>query len=296
MFVISHTHLCLSLVHLVSQPSSQVIPPESTFINVIGFRGQQITLPMLSNDEIQRVNLHFEKETKAQELCLDLEKKHFGHGRFNLNFVQANKTWFSLNMERIFSPRTSRLYRPLIIHKFRHIHGELGTTKRYEDKTEHDPEVNKEYLKRETKKKLSLKTSKLLTYWYIRAVRVHRARIQIAGILELFTDPRCFFCGCEWGLRAEIVQNIEMILDQFLDTYPDMSRTRWDIALWQQYFQNNAGWRTLCYNCQSDIQEAHYPMLLATASEYEERIMKYLYDNEKNEKEKDQNATSMMKK
>ena len=118
----------------------------------------------------------------------------------------------------------------------------------------------------------------ILKYWVKRAKFVRKIRSQIAGLLEKMTNPYCNFCGINWGLRGETIENIEeiffafwrelMIIEQqqkLLENeskmkskfIPEENKKRVyetsDIIKWQQYFQKHATFRTICFECMNEI-------------------------------------------
>ena len=115
----------------------------------------------------------------------------------------------------------------------------------------------------------------ILKYWVKRAKFIRKIRSQIAGLLERMTNPYCNFCGINWGLRGETIENIEDIFlgfwrellaneeqQKLIDNHSKAKRkysrnsqqenvkrvyeTR-DIIKWQQYFQKHATFRTICF-------------------------------------------------
>ena len=124
----------------------------------------------------------------------------------------------------------------------------------------------------------------ILKYWVKRAKLVRLIRSQVAGLLEKMTNPYCNFCGINWGLRGETIENIEEI---FLDFWRELlefekkqklkdselkikkkfnprysqqeNKKRVyetsDIIKWQQYFQKHSTLRTICFECMNEVLE-----------------------------------------
>jgi len=120
----------------------------------------------------------------------------------------------------------------------------------------------------------------ILKYWVKRAKFVRKIRSQIAGLLEKMTNPYCNFCGINWGLRGETIENIEeiffafwrelMIIEQQQKLMENESKIKRkfipeknekrvyetsDIIKWQQYFQKHATFRTICFECMNEVLE-----------------------------------------
>jgi len=94
------------------------------------------------------------------------------------------------------------------------------------------------------------------------------------------TNPYCNFCGINWGLRGETIENIEeiffafwrelMIIEQQQKLMENESKIKRkfipeknekrvyetsDIIKWQQYFQKHATFRTICFECMNEVLE-----------------------------------------
>ena len=123
----------------------------------------------------------------------------------------------------------------------------------------------------------------ILKYWVKRAKFIRKIRSQIAGLLERMTNPYCNFCGINWGLRGETIENIEDIFlgfwrellaneekQKLIDNHskakrkysrnskPDNVKRVYetsDIIKWQQYFQKHATFRTICFECMNEVLE-----------------------------------------
>lgn len=123
----------------------------------------------------------------------------------------------------------------------------------------------------------------ILKYWVKRAKFIRKIRSQIAGLLERMTNPYCNFCGINWGLRGETIENIEDIFlgfwrellaseekQKLIDNHSKAKRKysrnsrlenvkrvyeTSDIIKWQQYFQKHATFRTICFECMNEVLE-----------------------------------------
>ena len=109
----------------------------------------------------------------------------------------------------------------------------------------------------------------ILKYWVKRAKLIRLIRSQIAGLLEKMTNPYCNFCGINWGLRGETIENIEEIFLAFWRELIENEKKEGrkgvqiekriyetsDIIKWQQYFQKHATFRTICFECMNEVLE-----------------------------------------
>lgn len=75
--------------------------------------------------------------------------------------------------------------------------------------------------KENLKKGLKPFFQKICRIWIDRARRLQKVRSEIAGIIEFMAQPYCQFCGSEFGLRCETINNIETVFMEFIR---DMNR------------------------------------------------------------------------
>lgn len=62
----------------------------------------------------------------------------------------------------------------------------------------------------------------------------------------------CIYCGLSFGLKVELIQNIEDLFYNFLiDTDEDIMN--YHVFDWQEYFKEVASFRTICINCSEAI-------------------------------------------
>jgi hypothetical protein len=101
---------------------------------------------------------------------------------------------------------------------------------------------------------------KILNIWLKRVQLVKRLRSYIGGILEEASLPFCEFCGNNWGVRAECVENIEELYREFWEKIAlerkkelNLRGTALDINEWQKYFKMTANIRTICFFCSKEI-------------------------------------------
>jgi hypothetical protein len=96
----------------------------------------------------------------------------------------------------------------------------------------------------------------LLKYWLSRSRNHRLIRSYIGGLLEELTKNSCDFCGDNWGLRAEFLENLEDLYSNFRLKESSVE-SRIDIVKWQNYFRANATVRTVCYKCSDEIWERY---------------------------------------
>lgn len=62
------------------------------------------------------------------------------------------------------------------------------------------------------------------------------------------------FCRATYGLKPELIQNIEDLFFMFLkDKRQDL--VNYDIVAWQQYFIKHGSVRTICIDCSTAIEK-----------------------------------------
>jgi hypothetical protein len=92
----------------------------------------------------------------------------------------------------------------------------------------------------------------VLEGWQQRAEKINRAKMDVARMLEKMTAAKCQVCGNVWGLRCELVDNIERLFDAFLAEHKTTLDGYYSYA-WQLYFEKHAIVRTLCRQCADQI-------------------------------------------
>ena len=112
--------------------------------------------------------------------------------------------------------------------------------------------------KEELKEKLKPGFFKLMKLWKKRASTLLVYRSQIAGLMEQLCSPYCEFCGENWGLKCESINNIEEVFHHFLETSRHQGKkydiSQWNSEEWQEFFLKSVVLRTSCYSCYDRIQ------------------------------------------
>lgn len=93
----------------------------------------------------------------------------------------------------------------------------------------------------------------LLVYWLKQSRIIFKARSQVARLLEKMTNIRCDFCGANWGLRCETINNFRQLFEDFIQKYK-CTEDNYSVRYWQKYFEENVSVRTLCHACNEKIQ------------------------------------------
>jgi hypothetical protein len=93
----------------------------------------------------------------------------------------------------------------------------------------------------------------IMTNWRARAHRRIQIKSQVAGILELLSEPECVFCGRSWGLKCESIDNVEDVFVRFLMSRGLTFYGSWEPRDWQEYYRENSNFRTICYSCHEQI-------------------------------------------
>jgi hypothetical protein len=236
--------------------------------------GGALIIPTIHPGKIEQTDAFMSREQRLKEVREKLQLEKFTRVEFKKFFVYKNQHWLKGNLSEVFTPRTSKLYRPQIIGKLLKLNGGSMKQDMFKEDRDlivkmegHDP---KQVLKDETRKRMGAHTKEMLLMWHARAARIQKVREAVAGLIELQTQGKCFFCGKDWGLRAELIENIDDLFEKFLDDVkPDM--TRWQ-GPWQEYFEKHAHLRTLCFRCQDELLEAHIRANREMMREYEEKM------------------------
>ena len=111
--------------------------------------------------------------------------------------------------------------------------------------------------KEEWKEKLSPGFIKLMKLWKKRATVLMLYRSQVAGLIEQVCLPNCEYCGRNWGLKCECINNIEEVFHDFLDDCTKKGKkydiTHWNPEEWQEFFLKTVVFRTSCYSCYTEL-------------------------------------------
>lgn len=75
-------------------------------------------------------------------------------------------------------------------------------------------------------------------------------------MIEDALERYCIYCGLSFGLKVELIQNIEDIFFDFLED-TGYSILDYDVFDWQAYFKEVASFRTICINCSEAIVRAN---------------------------------------
>lgn len=139
------------------------------------------------------------------------------------------------NVKEILTPRTLYQKRKVLAKSLAKIRGPVAPIK------ENLPEKRAKGLgmildmKEKENLKQSLKPSflQICKVWIDRAQRLQKIRSQIGGVLELMTKPTCDFCGKNWGLKCETIDNIETVFQKFIRDRNNGNFNEWDLISWQ---------------------------------------------------------------
>mmetsp|Transcript_9638 Transcript_9638/g.9304 ORF Transcript_9638/g.9304 Transcript_9638/m.9304 type:complete len:233 (+) Transcript_9638:3628-4326(+) len=95
---------------------------------------------------------------------------------------------------------------------------------------------------------ISDKSRAIIKFWIIRARIKQKVTIQVNRIIEGKIQPNCLYCGASFGLRVELIQNIENLFYSFLQE-GNYTLADYDALQWQAYFSEFGSFRTLCLDC-----------------------------------------------
>lgn len=161
-----------------------------------------VDLEMIEDKKVQRV-----AETK------------FNKQEYQEQFFQKNKSNLKSRFKQIFSPNTVEKNKTEIFKAFQEIYGKLDRKKLSFVTMEQNFESYK--LKTNLKNKVTESTKSLLLYWLRRVQRLIEIKKQVARLLEKHTNIQCDYCGSNWGLRNENIQNIEEVYCAFQKQAPE---------------------------------------------------------------------------
>ncbi len=219
---------------------------------------------------------------------IDLQTDRIVAETFRELFMKHNKPWMQEQLYEIFTPRTLFLYRDQILEQFQRVMdnpfledgpggGDATETETEKpDKAEQDSSLDSDIMdadnfEDETKKKKviaskgdldwvkandSPMTRAIIKFWIIRARFRQKARMQVTQLIDYMRKPFCLFCRTTYGLKVELIQNIEDLFYQFLK-HKQASVINYKIVDWQRYFVKHASTRTICQDCHREIEIYH---------------------------------------
>jgi hypothetical protein len=180
------------------------------------------------------------------------------------------------NMPMILSPNTVYKHRRALIGSVQRVYGDLTQPSDSEQlgsgqpalrrAMSHVAEVSLDLREKESiRKNLNTCVISLMRQWMARCKRLILVRSQVGGIMEKHCQPYCQYCGADWGLQCESIDNVEDVFVAFVhSTYRRAQYDSWKANEWQNYFERRVTFRTLCGKCYESIKpnggEAHYTL------------------------------------
>ena len=142
-----------------------------------------------------------------------------------------------------------------IITSFTGIYGNLDVGQKDEADEHASSELQRHnhFQQKEKNYQLTKPLDYIVKLWLARAVRMRIIRGQVAGLLEELTNKECYFCGINYGLRAESLDHIEDLYEAYKRLNFTEININQDIINWQAYFKKNVHLRTICYSCSNEL-------------------------------------------
>lgn len=201
-----------------------------------------------------------EDERIRRCLHVIMKEKSADH-EFKENFLKKNKNWyvnlkrFLSNIRKILTPATIFKHRTTLTAKLQGINGSLhgeGDLTNFNKKTRQIPllDLNEKGIIKET---VGASILKVIRLWKWRARKLILIRSQIAGVLEQHTEPQCIYCGQNWGLKCESIDNVEEQFEKYVNERRLRISEGWPTKEWQEYFQRHSVFRTICYACHNAL-------------------------------------------
>lgn len=157
-------------------------------------------------------------------------------------------------MRSILTPSTVYRNRVRLMAKLQGVNGDLHYHREFSAKRKNlDSKLLDFNEKEEYRKSLNPSFLNIMKLWKKRAIILIKCRSQIAGIMEKACQPYCEYCGRNWGLKCESIDNIEVVFHKFLDASQNEGKRysirKWKSEEWQEFFLKNVVFRTSCYAC-----------------------------------------------
>lgn len=170
-------------------------------------------------------------------------------------------------MESVLSPHSVYKHRRALLGSVQKVYGELNPPSEAEAGQSSPPEplrrANSNFVevsldlreKESIRKNLNDCVISLMRQWTARCRRLVLLRSQVGGIMEKHCQPYCQYCGLDWGLQCESIDNVEDVFVAFIHkTYKRPQYDSWKINEWQNYFERSVTFRTLCGKCYESIK------------------------------------------
>ena len=183
---------------------------------------------------------------------------------FKSTFLDANKNWLKSHIKEVLSPLSLKNKKTEILNAFRQSYDKLVIKagehiNQAEDETNQAKNKMMDYAPQRKIKKnqINWQLETMIRHWKTKAVRRVQIRQKVAGLIEVMAPPCCEYCGSRWGIRAECMQDIEEIFNNFLQETPDQNWGIWSEIAWQDYFKEHAVMRSVCFECDEQIIANH---------------------------------------
>lgn len=203
----------------------------------------------------------------------DLKTDRIVAETFRELFMKHNKPWVQEQIYEIFTPRTLFMHREKILDQFKKVMGDLKanlSTDNEDSKNVGEDGYQSQDLEDETKKKKEFKqeeldwvkmndspmTRAIIKFWIIRARFKQKVRFQVQHLIDYMRKPYCLYCRTVYGLKVELMQNVEDLFFSFLKKRKT-DLLNYKIVDWQKYFIRNCSTRTLCHDCHREIEVHH---------------------------------------
>jgi len=99
-------------------------------------------------------------------------------------------------------------------------------------------------------------TRAIIKFWVIRSRYRQKVRFQIQHIIDYMRKPYCLYCRTVYGLKVELMQNIEDLFFSFLKKRKT-ELVNYKIVYWQKYFVRHCTTRSFCHDSHREIEHHH---------------------------------------
>jgi hypothetical protein len=80
--------------------------------------------------------------------------------------------------------------------------------------------------------------------------------MQVSDIIDMMRKSECLYCRTIYGLKVELIPNIEDVFYDFLK-HKKANLLNYKIVDWQRFFVKKATTRTICQECHHEIEVYH---------------------------------------
>jgi len=157
---------------------------------------------------------------------------------FRYKFLNYNRSWILSQLPEMLTPRVTANQRPYMINQFARILGQMNGNISSDSDSDDEPDF-------ETAP-MTASTRSLARTWLIQANRRLRLKKLVQPLIQQSKGTECQICLSRNLLQVETLHSIEIIDEQFKNSY---GTEEMDQVLFKRFWQRNQQYQTICLPC-----------------------------------------------